>query len=215
MDIEALAVNRVSDLISRCAYLKGYIATNDKTPFTDGHIDLYSGLRQSKADWQGRVSVQVKGRTQRQARGSLPTHQIDRTDLIAYQKDSGVLYFYVAIDPKSPPRRTYYALLSPFVIDSYLRSASHDQKRISVKLAEFPEDPTSIQQIVALALKTRDQNMSVGFDPLLFERLKSFTVHTASGLDFDAPITLRLGSMDYALVLHTADGLSVPLGGEL
>src|SRR5690606_9532039 len=44
---------------------------------------------------------------------------------------------------------------------------------------------------------------------------ESFTVHTASSLDLEAPVTLTPGATDFALVLNTSDGLSVPLSGEL
>lgn len=94
-------MSKISNMVARCPHLKAFIATNDKTPFTDGYIDLYAGLRQSKADWRGRVSIQVKGRTLRSKKGSSPTHPIARTDLVAYQRDSGVLFFVVGVDPKS------------------------------------------------------------------------------------------------------------------
>ena len=62
MDTEALAVAKIQGMVARCPHLKPFVASNDKTPFTDGHIDVYSALGQKKADWLGRVSVQVKGR---------------------------------------------------------------------------------------------------------------------------------------------------------
>jgi hypothetical protein len=214
VDIEALAVSEISSMIASCPHLKAYISTNDKTPFTDGYIDLYSGLRQNKEEWTGRVPVQVKGRTLRSRKGQ-PTHPISRTDLLAYQKDSGVLYFVVTVDPRTARRTPYYALLSPFAIQSILNGVHGDQGQVSVSLKGLPKEPNSIERIVTLALKTRDQNLSLGFDPVLLERLESFTVHTASDLNLEAPVTLTPGATDFALVLNTTDGLSVPLGGEL
>lgn len=215
MDVEALAVAKIGGMLARCQHLKAFIPTNDKTPFTDGHIDLYTGLRQSKADWRGRVPIQVKGRTRRSKKTLSPTHPITRTDLRAYQKDSGVLFFVVTVDPKSGRRGPYYALLSPFAIEWILDGVPDEQLEVSVPLKKLPNNPNEIEDIVTLALKTRDQNMSIGFDPVLFERLQSITVHTASTLNLDAPVTLAPGATDFALVLNTADGLSVPLGGEL
>lgn len=40
--IEQAAVNYISDLISRCPHLVPYIDSNDKTPFTDGRIDIHN-----------------------------------------------------------------------------------------------------------------------------------------------------------------------------
>lgn len=215
MDVEVLAVNKITDMVASCPHLQAIISTNDKTPFTDGHIDIYAGLRQSKSEFIGRVPVQVKGRTVRSNKRSSPTHPISRTDLRAFQKDSGVLYFVVAVEPKSLRRTAYYALLSPFAIEQILNNVPADQKQVSVALRKLPHEPNGIESIVRLALKTRDQNIALGFDPILFERLQSLTVYTAFGLDFDAPVTLAPGVNDFALVLHTTDGMSVPLGGEI
>lgn len=215
MDIEAHAVSEVSSTIANCPHLKAYIATNDKTPFTDGYIDLYSGLRQNKEQWTGRVPIQVKGRTFGSRRGQVPKHPIARADLLAYQKDAGVLYFVVFIDPETNVRTPYYALLSPFAIESILNGVPPDQRRVSVTLKKWPTEPSAIERIVTLALRTRDQNVALGFDPVLFEHAESFTVHTASSLDLEAPVTLTPGATDFALVLNTSDGLSVPLSGEL
>lgn len=215
MDVESLAVSKVSTMIARCSHLKAFITVNDKTPFTDGYIDLYNGLRQTNADWRGRVTVQVKGRTIRARKGTTPTHSIARTDLLAYQKDSGVLYLFVTVHPRTSACTPYYVLLSPFRIAALLSGASSDQATVSVSLARLPSEPKAIESIVALALKTREQNMSIGFDPMLFDHLAGFTVHTASELALDAPVTLSPDVHDFALVLNTTDGLSIPVGGEL
>jgi hypothetical protein len=214
MDVEALAVSEIHRLVARCPHLKAYISMNDKTPFTDGHIDLYDGLGRTKADWQGRVPVQVKGRTRQPGDGA-PTHPLTRTDLLAYARDSGVLYFYVVVEGSRGECTPYYKLLSPFAIDSILRDLPESQAQVSVQMNPVPDDVAGLERLVALALKTRDQNTSLGFDPVLFERAKSFTVHAASNIDFDAPVVLTPGVTDFALVLNTIDGLSIPLDGEL
>jgi len=215
MDVEALAVSKITNMIARCPHLRAFITTNDKTPFTDGYIDLYTGLRQSKADWRGRVPVQVKGRTRGSKTAASQKYPVNRTDLIAYQRDSGVLYIVVAVEPKSGRETPYYALLSPFRIESLMNSVPENQLQVSVPLKKLPNDPKSIESIVQLALRTRDQSMTLGFDPVLFERLQSLTVYTDSGLNLDSPVTLSPAINDYSLVLTTTDGLSVPLNGEI
>lgn len=213
MDVEALAVSKITNMIGRCPHLKAFITTNDKTPFTDGYIDLYSGLHQSKKEWSGRVTVQVKGRSGR-SKGPTSTYAIAKRDLLAYQKDSGVLYFVVSFDRKTSKLTPYYALLSPYAIEWMLQGAAKDRGSVSVPLKKLANDPNKIESLVALALKTRDQNVALGFDAVLFERLKSLTVHTASSLKLDAPVTLAPGATDFALVANTHDGLSMPLRGE-
>ena len=214
MDTEALAVAKIQAMVARCPHLKPFIASNDKTPFTDGHIDVYSALGQKKADWLGRVSVQVKGRSHSGKRPAQTTFSISRVDLIGFQRDSGVLYFYVAVD-KRGNCTPYYALLSPFTIEHFLSAVPGEQMTISIPFKRFPHQPVEIERIVALALKTRDQRTSLGFDPDLFQRMKSLTIHSAVDLDLSAPLRLAPDALDYAIELTTEGGLTLPLGGEL
>lgn len=211
-DVELLAVSKITELVARCPHLAAQIASNDKTPFTDGHIDVYEGLSRSKADWRGRVDVQVKGR---KVKGLLATFPVARTDLLAFQSNSGVLYFVVTIHPKTLKRTAYYAVLSPFGIEGLLAKADPDQKTISIPLTTLTSDPTKLESVVALALNTKRQNTSMGFDPALFDQIASLTVHSVSDLSFDGPLTLDSSRLDVALEMTTTNGMQVPLGGRL
>lgn len=204
----------VAGLVARCPHLKAVISTNDKTVFTDGHIEVYRGLGQTKAEWEGRVAVQVKGRTGRLGKGKLPTHPISRVDLRAYQRDSGVLFFYVVVDGKTGKATPFYRLLSPFAIESILSEVPKSRPRAPVQMWELPTDVEAFERLVALALMTRAQNPSMGFDPILFEKAESFTLHAATAINFDAPLVLTPGVTDFALVLNMSDGMSIPLDGE-
>ncbi|MCT1477594.1 hypothetical protein [Microbacterium sp. p3-SID336] len=215
MDVEALAVTKIQNMIARCPHLKAFISSNDKTPFTDGHVDLYGGFGQNKTDFLGRVPVQVKGRTRSGKLADQLTFGIDRTDLLGFQKESGVLYFYVAVDRQGQRSTPYYAILSPFVIEDYLRSAPEEQTSVAVDFKKFRNNTNEIERILGLALKTRDQNPSLGFDPALFQKMQSITVHTLSDLCFDEPLVLRPRKLDYAVELVTDGGMRVPMGGEL
>ena len=155
MDVETLAVNEVSSLVATCPSLSPLITTNDKTPFTDGHIDIYNDIHRSRDEWDGRVSVHVKGRST-QTNGKLrKSYPMSRTDLQAFQSDSGVLYFVVFIDPDTAKRHPFYALLSPFYIERILQNASPKTRRISVPLKDFPSAPDIIERLVRVAHKTR------------------------------------------------------------
>ncbi|MGW9156112.1 hypothetical protein [Microbacterium sp. NPDC055665] len=211
-DVELLAVSKITELVARCPHLAAQIASNDKTPFTDGHIDVYEGLSRSKADWRGRVDVQVKGR---KTKGLLATFPVTRTDLLAFQRNAGVLYFVVTIHPKTLKRTAYFAVLSPFGIEGLLAKADRDQKTISIPLTTLTSDPTKLESVVALALNTKRQNTSTGFDPALFDQIASLTVHSVSDLSFDGPLTLDSSRLDVALEMTTTSGMQVPLGGRL
>lgn len=211
MDVENLAVGRIVTMISRCPHLGPQITANDKTPFTDGHVEVYGGLAKTKSDWRGRVSVQVKGRSRR---GKLSSFSVPRVDLLGYQRDSGVVYFVVTVDNagKTSP---YYAILAPFRIQALLADAGDEQENISVPMTKFPSSPALIEPIFALALRTKNQNPSLGFDAAIFEQVRSLTVHSISGINFDAPVVLDASRDDYAIEVVTENGMTVPLGGTL
>jgi hypothetical protein len=63
LNIEGLAVSAETDILALCPDLHDQITVNDKTPVTDGHIDLYKSGNHSNTNLIGRVFVQVKGRT--------------------------------------------------------------------------------------------------------------------------------------------------------
>lgn len=215
MDVETLAVSEIAGLVARCPHLKPVISTNDKTVFTDGHIEVYEGPGQTKAEWRGRVTVQVKGRTRRRDNGKLPKHPISQEDLRAYQRESGVLFFYVVVNGKTGKITPYFRLLSPFEIDSILRGVPKSKIQVPVQMGALQTDVGSLERLVTLALTTRAQNPSIGLDPILFEKVESFTLHSATAIKFDEPQVFAPGIRDYALVLNTFDGMSIPMDGEL
>ncbi|AWB94657.1 hypothetical protein DCE93_02440 [Agromyces badenianii] len=134
--------------------------------------------------------------------------------MLAFQNDSGVLYIYVAVS-KQGRCAPYYALLSPFTIEHYLGQVPADQKTISVLFKKLNNDPREIERIVGVALKTKNQSLSLGFEPSLFDKMKSLTLYSAADLNFDEPIVLTPGEVDYALEMTTEGGMAVQLGGVL
>ena len=214
MDTELIAVNELIKILVRAPKLRAFIQANDRTPFTDGHIDLHRSVPISKKTWLGRVPIQVKGRSSPKIDRESISFRIPRVDLEAYQRDSGVVFFVVLTDKKSHESSVYYALLSPFAIASHLQAISSG-KAATVTLKPFPTDPDAATSVIALALKTRDQDASQGIDSALFERMVSFTLHTAGPLDLDAPLILKTGEQDFALVMRTEDGMSIPIGGAI
>jgi hypothetical protein len=212
MNAELLAVTKMIELIAECPHLAPYFDSNDKTPLTDGHIDIHSSEEQSKKNFCGRVPVQIKGR---QVSKKMTTFPISKDDLDGHLKDSGVLYFVVNIDKSSRQRRTYYAMLTPFTITRILQDMAPGQKSHSVKLRKLPSEPASIERIVKLAYQTRSESPFSGVDPTLFEHIESFTLHADRELDLDAPILLRTSELDYSLVITTRGGMSVPVDWEV
>jgi hypothetical protein len=214
VDIEALAVSKIQAMVARCQRLQPFLDSNDKTPFTDGHIDLYKSSSRKKQDSIGRVYVQVKGRKATRRRPKVNKFPISRTDLLVFQREGGVLYFVVSIDDAGHGT-PYYAVLTPFIIDHILDKAPVEQASVSVPVRHLPHAPREIESIAHVALKGRAQNPSLGIDPVLFERMQSITVTSTSKLNWEEPFTLAPGDTDFVLEMKTSSGASVPLPGIL
>lgn len=211
--VEKAATSRLGILLSYCSQLDAFIASGDKVPLIDGHIEVYSRPGRKNEDRLGRVDIQVKGVSAKPSGKPLRTYQITRTELVAYQRSRGVLYFVVTIDEKRARETPYYVILTPFKIAEVLSRVPESQKTIAVPLTPLVEDPKKIQRIVGLALKMQEQSTSIAFEPSLFETATSFTVHTADGLDLDKPMRLSPLETDHHLELHTAAGSTIPLNG--
>lgn len=216
MNVEVLAVGRVQGLIAGCPDLDPVISTHDKILLTDGHIDVHDapppGKQHGKETFQGRVTVQVKGRSLTTSK--LDRYSIDRTDLVKMQAESGLMFFVGAVK-KQRVKRVYYAILSPFKIQRLLDSVPAGQQSISVPMKEFPTDPERIENIVRLALTTRKQDVSLGLDPALEQEIQSFTIHSDHALELDGPVVLDPGIDDISVVLHTTGGMQLPVDGKI
>lgn len=213
MDVELLAVNEVNAVIGRCPRLHSEIDVGDKTPFTDGHIDVYTSAKQSNKTWQDRVAVQVKGRKTKSDKNSKPNFSVDRSALLMYRRSRGVLYLFVPINAKTGKGRVYYSVLNPFKIQGLLDAYPETQKTIPITLTAFPANVREVQEIVLFAAESQRQDTDAGFDAILMENMQSITIRSLQELDFSKPATLSPATHDLLLTLTTNDGLSVPLSG--
>lgn len=214
MNIEKQAVYKIAQMVSKCSHLEPEIDTNDKTLLTDGHIDIHSSAEHSKESFEGRISVQVKGRKISKGVKIPLTFAIKKIDLQGYLKNNGVLYFVVFIDPKTDEQIPKYALLSPFKIQYFLKSMGQ-QKQFGVKLRPLPSDPSAIEGIVKLSLQSMNENPSARIDSTQLKELTSVTVYTDGVLNLDAPVRLTRADHDYSLVFETLGGMVLAVDKEL
>ncbi|WP_152650176.1 hypothetical protein [Demequina aestuarii] len=215
MDVEALSVAEVERSVALCPLLKPFLDKNDKTPLTDGHIEVYDKAPLSNANRAGRVPVQVKGRTGKRIDTPQKHWNVPRVDLNGYLQESGVLYFFVRVNSGTGECVTYYANLAPFTITKLLASAPETSPTIPVPLTALPSNSHAIDSIVRLALRTRDQNPQAGIDPVLLEAAESFTFYSLREPNFGQRTRIDLDSGNVSLVLHTKGGMAVPLPGVL
>lgn len=215
VDVERRAIGAVEDSLSECPRVRTYLASNDKTPVTDGHVDLYrSGDSNKNADLLGRVAVQVKGRVvsrklkQRRVEEKFP---VDREVLQFLERDGGGLYFFVAMDVDGKNRQVYYAALTPFKARRYLGAMREKQKTVSVKLQKLPSSADQIAEIVGYAIDAKKQVGSAGFDESLLSddavlEIRPLTQWTSVD---KGPVKYSLEDADYIATLTTAGGLTL------
>jgi hypothetical protein len=214
MNVELQAVTKIVSMVSKCPHLEPVIDSNDKTLLTDGHIDVHTSDSHTKVNFEGRVNVQVKGR-QLSGRMKIPrTFAITKTDLLGYLKNQGVLYFVVFVNPKTHESLPAYALLSPFKIQQLIREMG-DQKQIGVRIKPLPSDPSRIEDLVRLALKSADEKPSMRIDLGQLKNLSRITVYTDGSLNLDAPVRLTRADYDFTLVFETSGGMVVSVDEEL
>ncbi|MFT7766996.1 hypothetical protein [Clavibacter tessellarius] len=218
LNVEPLAVNAVSDIIARCPRLTGEISVNDKTPITDGHIDIYRTNKKKNTNILGRVPVQVKGRVapERSRPSDKPvSFSIDRETLEFFRNDGGGLYFYVPMSSDGLQRQVLYAALSPFLVKRLLSSMKPLQKSLAVPMRRFPDKPADVLKVVQLALESRRQGKITGGFAEIFENLKSINVYSMQPIHDDRPTVLNLNETDFAVTATTTTGLTIPVDVDI
>ena len=89
--IEQIAVNAVKDIFLQSEIFNPCIPYNDREPIWDGFIYI-----QNKNQTTIRIATQVKGKTAKKI-SKTPSYPIRISDLNAYKRDGGVIFFVVFI----------------------------------------------------------------------------------------------------------------------
>lgn len=209
---EILAVQSVTEIIAMCPLLTPNIDFNDKTPMTDGHVDVYGDARHSNETLVGRVPVQVKGRSSGSTK-KVATFPIDQNTLRFFRQNGGGVYFLVRVR-KDLSRTVFYALLSPFKINRLLENAPKN-KKLPVGLQTMPSEPEKVQRLFQLAMEQQKQGKVEGADEHILEQLKRITIHTVDEISADRPTSFRLEHDDFAVTIETESGLILPFDMDL
>lgn len=215
VDVEKRATIAVENALTFCPHLGSFIDTNDRTPLTDGFIQVYSGLSRRIEELAGRVDVQVKGRTV--PSGRIPTgYRMTRQELAAIREHGTMLLFVVWLARDGsylgPPQ---YSLLSPFVVDAVVGRIPPKLKSINVPLRDLPSEPKELETLVGLALQSRKQSVLVGSGVTLMENAKAIWVHGLREFSLDRPLTVSSDDGEFVIEVETSDGAFLPLPGVL
>lgn len=134
--IEQIAVGEVKNIFLKNGLFNPCISENDREPHWDGFVYL-----QNKNQTTIRIAVQVKGKTIKNIPNA-PSYPIRLTDLHAYKRDGGILYFVVFITEKG--NFVYFAKLAPIDLRRYIQKANN-QNKVSVRLSPFNQDSISLE----------------------------------------------------------------------
>lgn len=211
---EKRAARKIGEMVDESPLLESYFGENDKTLFTDGHIEILGDAAKPKKTFAGRVNVQIKGRKVKNA-ANRATYSIPVNDLKAFQKLDGILYFVVYFDSTSGKAYPKYSLLKPFVLETILSRAKHTQGKISVPLKRLPSDVEKLYSIVKLSYVARQERIIESDSYYLFESLDSITVHSTEPLDPSNRVRFRSNEMDHAVSIRTKDGIEQFVNIEL
>lgn len=215
MDVEKRATIAVEDVLSRCNRLVGYIDSNDKTPLTDGFIQIYKDSGRRKDQMVGRVDVQVKGRTIRQKLAP-ESFGMTRSELETTQQHGTIMLFVCFVRPDGsyigPPK---YAVLSPYTVGIFLSEMKKNDRTFAIPLRNLPDEVADVESIVHIAHRTRRQSVFVGSGLESLERSTQISISSAQKFSFDEPLLISPRTGDFVVEVKTPEGLLIPLPGEL
>lgn len=215
MDTEGIAVHAVEGILFTCRRVRAYIDKNDRTPLTDGRIDVHSSEQLTNENLIGHVAVQVKGKSVDNGYKPRETepYSLPRTILEGYLHSKGVLFFLVLINKKPSKTTVYYSPLTPLKIQYFLEQLPEGQATTTIHLKRFPTQPDEIKSTLTFALKAQEESPALGFDPSLFEVAKELTLYSDTKINLKRPLQLNHKDLNHSLVLRTTTGMSVPVPG--
>ena len=207
---ERISINALESIIDSHTTMDYIFNSNDKEMSWDGYILLFKkdNGEQSKANLDGRISVQIKGHNdakQKYINRYRITYPVDLDDLRAYSTEKGVLYFQIFI--YSGRTEIFYASLFPSKIADYLDSAEKrgNTKSINIPFIKMEKDSETLYVIVKQFHNEATKQGSV-YTPLVqdrikiddFSKLKSITLSVV-GAENPYSTLLRLSSGDVCL----------------
>lgn len=219
MNVELLAISDLEQRLALCSNLEPVFDRNDKTPFTDGHIDIYETESRSKKTFVGRVIAQIKGEQIPKKRRRVASFSIKRVDLEGFVRLKTTVLFLVNFvqRPRGGQGATYsphYVTLSPFKLRQVLDEMNPGQTKKAVRLKPLPTDEPDIEQVVRFAKETQLESPELGFDSDVFKKASALTVFSDEPLDFSGPIALRREETNFSLVVTTESGGRIAVPGE-
>lgn len=207
---EQRAVNVLENLIDEHQTMVHQFNSNDKEMSWDGYIWLFKkndGM-QSKANFDSRVPVQIKGHQDLQCKfldKNKISYSVELDDLKAYATEKGVLYFHIFLNGYQ--REVFYASLYPSKIADYLEKAKKkgNSSSYSIPFLKLEKDSEKLY-VIAKQFDNEAKKQGSAYTPLVKNRIRSDEMDkikiitlTAVGAKDSYDVLSRLSSGDICL----------------
>lgn len=214
-DVERAAVGMLNSLMLTAPLLEDHLNVNDKTPFTDGHVDLYSDPSRTKSDFIGRVNIQVKGASLGKKEREPKSFNLDVVDLAGYEKLAPVVLFVGYFSRVSLLDGTLkYAILNRFRISEMTSSLGPSQKSVAVETRVIEHGGDQLQKIFDLAWAARSE-IKLSTDNLLIgDGGGELRLLSSDDIDLSRPFSLKRRTDNFLLLGRDLDGDDVVLDGD-
>lgn len=209
-DVERLSVAYFQTILSKCGGLDAILDTNDRTPLTDGFVDLHASEGfASKATLVSRIPVQVKGRFIGKAQRSRPSFALTRDEIEGFKNTRGAVLLVADIDQSQDVVRSYATVLNPFRLDRTLQSMGQKQKTKSFQLGEIPSSSDAWWNLFNFAAEAQWEIPGVSLES--FANPESIFLRSAAEISLNQPTRLRLEHGGFHFAVRLADDSSVPI----
>lgn len=201
----------IEDILTRTTRLVPYVAANDKTPVTDGWIQVYQSGSRAVTDIVGRLDIQVKTLTR--ASGPMPTNlRMGRKQLQAVRQNGTILLFVVFVrrdgEYVGPAQ---YRILSPYVVDTLLDGGARGS--VAIPLDQLPDTSQEIEALVDFALETQKQKLYLGSGAGILEQITTIFIRSLANIDFEEPLSLSTDEGAHIIEVELSSGERFPLNG--
>ena len=145
IDIEKVAVSKLTEALAKTDLLGPDIPTNDKTPIWDGSIYVHSRPGRNTDDPISRVPVQVKGHIRKGAVADKVSHAIKISNLKSYKKEGGILFIKACVDEEGNNEAFYCGALLRGDIEEILTGARPGSQTKTVWLNRFSVEKDELE----------------------------------------------------------------------
>lgn len=220
MDIEEIAVLAVrNEIVKYSDTLVAYIDTKEKTPMWDGYIYVYKQNSKYKAnkEFEGKIGVQVKGKTVTQLSNGNSKYSIKVDYLRAYQKDKkGILLFVVEIIDYAHTK-LFYANLLPVDLEEILNRVKENQEEVSIDIKPIKEKSSSSLKMICLNfLKNANEQINIAIKSIdEIKDIKQINIPVISEEKYIEDYLFNNDIYSYAIAKETNEKIALPKLKEL